>query len=310
MDDLTPRSRRQLDDEGFSQRQIDKALAAGKLIRSTHGWYLGPGDVSATDLHLNRCRAILRRQRSVPATLSHFSAALAHGIPIESRNPAQVHFTIPPPARGRRRADHYAHSADLDADEVVELHGMPVTSLTRTVIDLMRASPYLWAVVAADWALAHRVSRETLLSHAVDFPRLAGTAVLRQAALFADARAESPQESASRVTIERAGLPKPELQYEVSGPQGWVATTDFAWPDYGVVGEADGKGKYKDPKPGKTPEDVIMTEKERDEEIRQAGWWPVHWNWAKSFDIVALGRLIRGAFAQPPEKRWAQRPVE
>lgn len=309
MQDLHPRSRRQLEDEGWSQRQIDKALAEGKLVRTVHGWFTGPGDPDPTDAHLNRAKAILGRQRGSKAVLSHFSAALAHGIPIEERDPGLVHLTVPPPTRGRRRAGYHLHVAPLAAEDVVELHGMPVTSLTRTVIDLMRHSPYIWAVAAADWALGHKVPRSALLAHADDHPRLIGTRVLRQAALFADARAQSPTESASRVTITRAGLPTPELQFQVVGPGGWVATCDFAWPEQGVVGEADGKEKYgRLLKPGQTAEDAVMAEKDRDEEIRQAGWWPTHWGWATAFNVFALGRLVRGAFAQPPERRRAGRP--
>lgn len=310
MEDLTPRSRRQLEAEGWGQRQIDRALEAGQLTRSIHGWYQGVAEVSPSDLHLNRARAVLGRQRKAPAVLSHFSAALAHGIPIESRDPALVHFTIPLPARGRRRSDYHAHAASLEAADVVTIHDMPVTSRARTVIDLMRSSSYAWAVVAADWALARGISREVLLAHAAENPLLAGTPVLRQAARFADARAQSPNESVSRVTIARAGLPVPALQFEVIGATGWVATCDFGWPEHGVVGEADGKVKYSARlKPGQTPEDAIMAEKERDEEIRQAGWWPVHWDWAKAFSVPTLGRLIRGAFAQPPALRRAARPA-
>lgn len=91
---------------------------------------------------------------------------------------------------------------------------------------------------------------------------------------FADGRAESPGESLSRVAIVRAGLPAPELQFEIHLPDGggWVATSDFAWPEHGVVGERDGREKYAaDPRRGRTAADVIMGEKDRDALIIECG---------------------------------------
>ncbi|MFT3875763.1 MAG: type IV toxin-antitoxin system AbiEi family antitoxin domain-containing protein [Propioniciclava sp.] len=307
MQDLSPRTLTQLRAEGWSTRRVAQAVRDGQLIRPTYGMYAAATKVTDADAHLNRARAILMRQ-SASAVLSHTSAAVAHGLPLPQRNPATVHFTVAPPVRGRRRPGYQAHGAALDADEVVSMHGILVTSLERTVIDVMRSSPYLWAVIAADWALNQGVSREAMLSYADEHPGCHGVPVLRQAALFADIGGKSPAESASRVSIARAGLPAPVLQFEVMSPYGWEATSDFAWLDQGVVGEVDGKSKYgRLLQPGQTAEEAIMAEKARDERIRQAGWWPVHWDWATAFTPSALAILVRGAFEDPAARRIRHR---
>jgi hypothetical protein len=49
-------------------------------------------------------------------------------------------------------------------------------------------------------------------------------------------------ESMSRVRLMEEGLPRPEPQYEIFGPDGrLVARVDFYWDDHKTVGEFDGK---------------------------------------------------------------------
>ncbi len=118
----------------------------------------------------------------------------------------------------------------------------------------------------------------------------------RFCAQFADGRSESPAESLSRVQFDRMGIPPPEVQYEIRDHGLFVARSDFAWPAQRLVGECDGKGKYgKRLAEGETPEDVIMREKRREEQIRQAGWWVVRWGWAEACDGFRLATLVRGS---------------
>lgn len=62
--------------------------------------------------------------------LSHHSAAELHGAP---DLPRELHVTVP---RRRRLAGLTAHTARLDAADVVFIEGMPVTSVERTTYDL------------------------------------------------------------------------------------------------------------------------------------------------------------------------------
>ena len=45
----------------------------------------------------------------------------------------------------------------------------------------------------------------------------------------------------------RAGIPQPELQYAVADENGeLIGLVDFAWPEFGVIVEFDGKAKYSE----------------------------------------------------------------
>ena len=95
-------------------------------------------------------------------------------------------------------------------------------------------------------------------------------------------------ESISRVQIVQCGLPAPELQYAVFSSVGrWLARTDFAWPAFRVIGEFDGRIKYR----GTTDSvaDVVMAEKAREQAIQDAGWSVVRWGWQ---DLQGQGDFV------------------
>lgn len=102
------------------------------------------------------------------------------------------------------------------------------------------------------------------------------------------------------MALHRAGLPAPQLQFEVHGRLGEVvARTDFAWEDSRTVGEFDGKVKYgRLLRAGETAGDVIYREKVREDMLRDLGWEVVRWTWADlSHPSEVAGRLSR-AFAR------------
>lgn len=47
-------------------------------------------------------------------------------------------------------------------------------------------------------------------------------------------------------------------------------------------------------KAGRTPTDVALAEKSRDEAIRQCGYWVTHWGWTQGTNPAALARLLGG----------------
>lgn len=155
-----------------------------------------------------------------------------------------------------------------------------------------------------DQALRRGVTRDEFAALIEGASRRAGVETLRQVVAFADGRAASAAESVSRVTMARAGIPKPVLQYQVTNESGWVADGDFGWPELGVVGEVDGEGKYeKQVEKGQSVGKVVRNQQDRDELIRQAGSWPTHWGWKIAFDVHKLGEQLRGAFTSAAEWR-------
>ncbi len=69
--------------------------------------------------------------------LSHETAMLIYGI--SDLNPSRVHLTVPKSARFRReRPDWIAiHRGDLTDKEVGQHEGIPVTTVTRTILDVL-----------------------------------------------------------------------------------------------------------------------------------------------------------------------------
>jgi len=184
------------------------------------------------------------------------------------------------------------HHAGLPPGHVVDAGGLPSTSAARTVVDLARSSPFRAGVVTADAALRRRSCTAADLAAAV--AACAGWPGVRRARdvmAFADPRSASPLESISRVAFADFGLPRPRLQAQLAS----LDVVDFLWPDYGVVGEADGMGKYTSPH-------VLRAEKLREERLSVDGYSVVRWTWEEVFrrpDAVAwrvLGVLKRRGY--------------
>lgn len=124
MVDASLRPARQLKAEGWTPRQFRQALADGSLVRLTRGVYApSVPHETPTELHLRRAAALLSVHREA-VVLSHFSAAIAHGLAVQVGNPDRIHITVPPPSRGRCRSGYHVHQAPLDAAEVVIVDGL------------------------------------------------------------------------------------------------------------------------------------------------------------------------------------------
>jgi hypothetical protein len=170
--------------------------------------------------------------------------------------------------------------------------GVQLTTPERTVIDIARNRPFRAGVVAADAALRGRhCTREQLLAIVDSCRRWPGLVRAKRVARFADSRAGSPLESISRVAFHEYGLPSPILQAIIGGYE----EVDFLWPEYRVVGEADGLSKY-------TSVDDLRREKVRQDSIALLGFTVVRWMWRNAFgrpDALAhrvLESLVRGGY--------------
>lgn len=101
-----------------------------------------------------RAVAVSRRTTTKHA-LSHTTAALLHGLRIRSF-PVLPELTAPSHTSTRDTPDHVRHTLPLPDDDVVEIDGVPVTTIDRTIIDLSRFTVPLDALVSTDHALALR----------------------------------------------------------------------------------------------------------------------------------------------------------
>jgi hypothetical protein len=234
--------------------------------------------------HLERALD-LAQQLPPDAVLSHESAAIAAGVPTYDV-PAAVKVTR---QRGRavRTSDLHVHIAGLRPWDRDMDAGVPTTSLARTAVDLGRRLRFGAALVTADGALragATRAQMQEVLRHQWTWPRIRHAMPVVQ---LADPRSESALESWTRSRFVTLSLPLPKLQHNVIGASGWVARSDFLWEEYGVVGEADGQIKYL--------RDELWAEKQRQEDIEDAGYEVIRWLWrtAHAPDAEFVRRLMR-----------------
>jgi hypothetical protein len=183
-----------------------------------------------------------------------------------------------------RRPGRTVHSAAITDDEVVERHGIKITSVARTVVDLARTYGFESSVIACDYALHERLVTPADLVLALDMAcQRPGRRAASRALAFADGRAESPGESRTRVLMLRAGLDAPELQVEVHDGSGTlVGRTDLGYQEDSTLIEFDGKVKYqKLLRPGQTPSEAVIAEKRREDEIRSAGFAVLRIVWSE-----------------------------
>lgn len=114
---------------------------------------------------------------------------------------------------------------------------------------------------------------------------------------FADGGAMLPGESLSRVLMHRLGFPQPVLQQEFRDRAGLIGYGDFWWKPWRVVGEFDGTAKYLKAEylAGRTPSEVVVAEKRREDRLRRLGLKVVRWTWADLTSPGSLAGLLREA---------------
>lgn len=284
--------------DGYSDLEIQRLRRAGIWASIRRGSYLPTAALAHLDQQQQH--ALLIRSTipalSVPAVVSHTSAAILWGIPLWAVDLDRVHVNRDRPASSGRSGQLIAHSAALDPAEIVELAGINVTSVPRTVADLARTLPFEQAVVAVDGALHKKLLTPQQLTDAVE--RIVGTPGSRSAmrvAKFANGCSESVGESRSRVLMRNAGLPAPELQTDTFDQRGtFLGRSDFSWSGGRVLGEFDGKIKYgRLLQPGESPGDAVFREKVREDALRDTGARVVRWVWAELEQPAVVVTKIR-----------------
>jgi hypothetical protein len=179
----------------------------------------------------------------------------------------------------------------LPAHHLDVVNGVVVTSIARTLMDIARATSLSAGVVPIDAALHDGlVSTDELWACARDCWNWPGIRRAQRALRYADGRAESPLESVSRLVITWLRLPEPEPQVSITDGLGrLVGRVDFLWRRQGVVGEADGLGKYAD-------HDVLVAEKRRQEALEDLGLVVVRWGWLDLQRPQLLRSRVQAAF--------------
>lgn len=298
-----------------TRQQLARSAKSGRSHRVALGVYLPAEAWESLDLrgkYLARVRAIAQTRRHRPV-LSHWSALATHDLPILGAWPSAVHTTVTPMSGGRSGNGVVKHSMALGDADVVEIAGLLVTSVARTVLDIAAISNFMSAVTVADHVLhVDRFGRVPPLTTKDELWRLwearmpfRGHARVKAVIEFAENKADSPLESVSRVNMQLIGCPRPLLQSSFSDYLGFIGETDFHWPHFALVGEADGDRKYLDEvyRSGRTAAQVMIDEKVREDRLRALPLGVSRWGWKTAIDPAAL-RAKLSAAGLPMGIRW------
>lgn len=282
-----------------SPRALRTAVARGTVQRLRRGAYAVAHESDLTRYRLRITAALVAR----PAAVASSEAALAltgfsqphFG---EDWDSHPVYLTATRGERVRNSRLHVSTRALPDDHCVVTSFG-PATTPRRTAVDLSRRLAFPLALVVADEACAAELiqqalpdadprarpsgsralladrghdARDLLLRTSHEAPLRTGVARVRRVAEWVDPAAESPGESLSRAHLVAAGLPRPVVGLSVTGDDGRTYYADLAWPEFAVIGEVDGYGKYR-----ADTWQTFRREKQREDALRAAGWLVVRW---------------------------------
>lgn len=121
-----------------------------------------------------------------------------------------------------------AHRRILGPDDVVDLHGLAVTSPVRTWLDLSAILGLHDLVAAGDSALRIGCSPHELAQRVAAVHHLRGSVRARRALPILDAASRSRPESRIRTALVLAGLPAPAVNKSVFDEFGqWLAEPDL-----------------------------------------------------------------------------------
>jgi putative AbiEi antitoxin of type IV toxin-antitoxin system/uncharacterized protein DUF559 len=177
------------------------------------------------------------------AAASHRSAGALEVLP--GLAPGPVELTVP---RGRRvdRPGLLVHqTVKLDAVDVTTIDGIPVTTPTRTIIDLAAILEANHLEEVLDDALRRRLTSIGRLRWRIEALGRRGRPGIRSIDELVRARRGtgvpgSVLETRFVQLFIKAGLPHPVLQHEIRDNGRLVAIVDLAYPDVKVAVEVDG----------------------------------------------------------------------
>jgi predicted transcriptional regulator of viral defense system len=299
---------------GLTQMQLRTLVQTGELVRVRHGVYAvkalvaraeskakpGPeaeAEPDPTYGHaLQAAAAIVAVGRGIP---SHHTAALIHGLALREPPAEGVVTLTRRPGKSSPRPGATSklifHTAGLTRAQLTNVHGVPVTSVARTVVDLARTLSFMDGVVVADSALhLGTATAEDMRDVLETCKRWTGVRQAGRVIDFADGLSESVLESCARVAFHEYGLPAPELQVRMyqEGESRPFARVDFYWPEYRTVAEADGEIKY-----AKDGQQRALRQLERDKELRKIGRKVLHFGWRDVFPYpIILIRDLQATF--------------
>jgi very-short-patch-repair endonuclease len=227
-------SRAQLIAAGIHSDAIKLRVRSGRLHTVHRGVYL-VGHSAPMD-GARELAAVLACAQG--AVVSHLSAAHLLKLLPHPAKPRPVDVTVRSRDRARRAGIRIHCVESLDRRDTRRLHGIPITTPARTLLDLATAlPPYMLERAVAEAEVRRLARRSDLADQLARNPGRRGTRILRQTVELEGGPALTRSEAERRLLhlIRTADLPRPEVnarlgRYEV----------DFLWREQRLVVEVDG----------------------------------------------------------------------
>ena len=177
--------------------------------------------------------------------VSHLTAAQVWGFARPLTGWSAPTFTATGGAT-RYRADRRLQVAALPDRHVVPLADVPITTPARTLADCLRVLQPRDGLAMLDAALHAERSTRSEVAEVVEYQAgWRGVPTAREVLRLADGRRESTFESWSAWSFDRLKVPTPRWQVDVlDADRRFLGRVDGWW-EQGVVGEADGRSKYR-----------------------------------------------------------------
>jgi very-short-patch-repair endonuclease len=284
----------QLQGLGLDRSTVQKRVEAGRLHRVHDGVYaVGHPILSQKGRFMAAVLASGPR-----AVLSHRSAAELWGLREECHGSIDV---TAPNRRGRSPRGIAAHrDGTLYAADLTVLHGIPCTSLERTLLDLAGVVPV--------WELRKAVAEAEVL-RILDLAAMRslirrsrgrrGIARLRLILDELDPTTQRTRSELERLFLRmctRAGLPRPEVNVSLDVGNGSLKP-DFLWRDAGLIVEADGR-RFHD------THYAFQHDRRREQRLQLVGWRVSRCTWEQvEREPRRLAETIRSLLSQANPRR-------
>lgn len=234
--------RRQLLDLGASPSAIDRRIRSGRLGVELPGVYVVTGSPDT----VVRRRWIALLGVGPAAVLSFETAGRIHRLStVADRGPTVV--TVP--HSGWQQLDGVVvhQISDVAETDVINIDGMPVTSLRRTIVDLAA----IWRrgrlrIVVEDAVAAKRIT-DADIGECLQSVARKGKPGVRNLAAVLDDRGPGEAPPASQLErdffalVRRSALAEPVRQYPLPRDDGVRNLVDSAWPEVKLIVEVDGR---------------------------------------------------------------------
>lgn len=292
--------RREALDFGYRDWDLRDARKAGVITRVRHGAY-APTEVwqhlDPVGQHRLLAQAVSLTHGNRVA-LCHVSAAAEHGLRLWDADLSRVHVLRLDGASGGRERDVIYHQGDWTPDDIHPSGELLAVGPQRCALETAAIGSVESGLVTLDSVLDLGLATvESLWTlYTTQMRRSPYSAKLQITLRLARPGSQSVGESRCRCMFWCQHLPEPQLQFEVHDAAGnLIGTTDFAWPDHGLLGEFDGKVKYgRLLKPGEDAGDVVFREKTREDRLREATQWAfIRFVWADLYSPRASAERVR-----------------